>query len=315
VILGVVLLVVVGIGVGVGVGLYLKNKNSGNGSGNIPYVTPPVATACPSGLKGGLAGQGTPFQTQTLDPQQIIDRFFNPAGGPTNLFRILSDVDQRIQSINDRFDQFSGFMSNSPVSYSLNTASWAASPTFYAQCSVVWGVGSGFDQWGQVGATTYLYVRGGDSIVAAQLVGNGTFGNIQSVSIWYSVGVINRNGSHSVAMVYAVPSELIFEMSVAGVNVGFCGAQMKSDGVVLNVTGSADGPGCAAVDSSCTQAASLATPTTCNSAVDTFYLPALGRQAYASFAASAYPGGVLNTVTLANSGPDDTFFGPSSPTV
>jgi len=304
----------VGVAVGVGVGLYLKNKHDNSGSNAIPFVTPPVKAACPRSLGGGVMGSGAEFHSQTLDPQQIVDRFFNPSGGPTNLFDILQSVDQRIQSINDRFSQFSSCMSNTPTAYTLSTA-WATSPSFYAQCSEIWGAGSGFDQWGQVGSTTYLYVRGGDGIVAAKLVGNGTFGNIESVTIWFSVGIVNRNGSHCVAMVFAQPSLSIFEMSVAGVGVGYCGVQLKSDGVTLNVTGSSDGPACAPVDSSCTLANSITTPATCSASVDSFSLPALGRQSYATFAASTYPGGSLNTVVLANTGNDDTFFGPSSPTV
>jgi len=318
--IGITFLVVVGVAVGVGVGLYLKNKHNGD-EGNIPFVTPPVLAACPPSLKSNLVlGGGAEYHTQTLSSQGIIDRFFNPTGGPTNIFDILHSVDDRIRSINDRISSFSGCMSNAPTAYSLGTSSWAPSPTFYAQCSETWGAGSsvpGFDQWGQQGDTTYLYVRGGDSITAAALVGNGTFGNIASVTIWTSVGmgVTDRNNfSHCVVMVYAEPSNTIFEMSVAGSNIGYCGAQLKSDGVTMNVTGSADG--CAPTDSACTNANSINTPAVCSTAVNTFSLPALGRKAYSIWPASAYPGGALNTVQLADSGPvDDAFFGPSSPTV
>jgi len=253
---------------------------------------------------------------QTLNPQDIVDRFFNSMGGPTNLFDILQAVDDRIESINSRWSQFSGCMSNTPTAYSLDTT-FASSPTFYAQCSETWSSGNGFDQWSQVGDTTYLYVRGGDGIVAAQVVGNGTFGNVKQVTVWFSVGIINRNGSHAVAMVYAEPSTPIFEMSVAGVNVGFCGVQMKSDGNVLNVTGSEDYTSCAPTDTSCTLASSLTTAATCNAFVDSFSLPAMGREAYVVgiYGASGYPGGSKNTVVLANTGTDATFFGPSVPTV
>jgi len=311
------LLVVVGVAVGVGVGLYLKNKNDG-GNGNIPYVTPPVAAACPISLKGtGNIGAGYEFRTQTpLNPQDIISRFFS--AGPTNLFGILQGVDDRVADINSRWNQFSGCSGNAPTAYSLGTDAWSDAPTFYAQCSEYWSGGNGFDQFGQVNDTTYLYVRGGDGIVAAQIVGNGTFGNTQSVTIWFSVGIINRNGSHCVGMVFANPSLPIFEMSVAGAGIGFCGVQMKSNGAVLNVTGSADMGTCDATDSSCTSASSITTPATCSLAVDTFYLPALGRKAYTdnvNFGASAYPGGELDTVTLHMTGNDDTFFGPSIPTV
>jgi len=239
---------------------------------------------------------------------------------PTNLFRMLSDVDSRIQSINDRWSQFSACMASTPVAYSLGTSSWASSPTFYAQCSELWSspVG-GFDQWAQVGSTTYLYVRGGDGIVAAEMVGNGTFGNIQTVTIWYSVGVAEldrSNVSHCVAMVYAEPNTPIFELSTGGSNIGYCGVQLKSDGTLLNVTGSAEfGPGCSSSDTSCTLANSITTPASCFGGVNAFSLPALGRKAYGTHGASAYPGGVLNTITLANTGNDDSFFGPTIPTV
>jgi len=312
--IGLAVCVVIGVAVGVGVGLYEKNHNSNSGR-SIPYVTPPVKAACPPSLKGS-ATQSAEFRSLALDPNEVVARFFNPSGGPTNLFDILSSVDQRVQGINDRMSQFS-CMSNTATAYQLD-ATWTLTPTFYAQCSEVWqgGAAQGFDQWGQVGSTTYLYVRGGDGIAAAQLVGNGTFGNIETVTIWFSVGIVNRNGSHCVAMVYARPSQNIFEMSVAGNGIGFCGAQLKSDGSVLNVTGSIDmGTTCNAVDSSCTSAASITTPATCGASVDSFSLPAFGRKSYATFGASAYPGGSGNQVSLTVTGNDATFFGPSSPTV
>jgi len=314
----ILILVIVGVAVGVGVGLYLRDHNNGGGGMIMPYVTPPVAAACPPSLKTSYRPmkKDSSFDTQTIDPtQDILDRFF--VDGPTNLFGILSQVDQRVQGINDRMSQFSDCMARTPTAVDITTGSWPSAPTFYISCSEVWngGAAAGFDQWGQVGAVSYLYVRGGDGIVAAKLVGNGTFGNIEQVTIWFSVGIINRNGSHCVAMVYAEPTNNIFEMSVAGAGVGWCGVQMKSDGVVLNVTGSQDGPGCGQTDTSCTSASSITAPATCNTGVDTFSLPALGRMAYTTHAASQYPGGAGNKVFLNDTGLDDTFFGPSSPSV
>jgi len=315
----ILILVIVGVAVGVGVGLYLKHHNDGGGGMIMPYVTPPVVAACPPSLKNHYLSMNKKdsFATETIDATDaILNRFF--VDGPTNLFGILSQVDQRVQGINDRMSQFTDCMASTPTAVDISTGSWPTSPTFYISCAEVWqgGAAAGFDQWGQVGATSYLYVRGGDGIVAAQLVGNGTFGNIDSVTIWFSVGVQPpRNGSHCVAMVYAEPARSIFEMSVAGANVGWCGVQMKSDGVVLNVTGSEDGPQCGQVDTSCTSASSVTTPATCNTQVDTFSLPALGRMAYPNHPASEYPGGAANKVFLNNTGLDDAFFGPTSPSV
>ena len=129
------------------------------------------------------------------------------------------------------------------------------------------------------------------------------------------MGVNNRGGSHGVVQIYALPSQGIFELTTAGVGIGFCGAHLRSQDSTLYVIGSADGPGCASIDSSCTSTSNINTPETCLSPVQTFTLPDLGRQSSSSYcAASAYPGSGPN-VLLTSATADDVYFGPSSPTI
>jgi len=208
-------------------------------------------------------------------------------------------------------------MANAPTPYTITA--WGQTLDFQVQCSEEWGSGqSGFDQWGVLDNTFYLYVRGGDGIVAAKVVSTPN-GTVETVDIWFSVGIINRNGSHCVGQIFAAPHATegsVFEMSVAGANIGFCGAQLKGNSTFLNVTGSIDMGQCPPTDTVCTSANDISTTyPSCPGTVSQFSLPALGRKAYADYGPSAYPGGSLDTVTLAMTGNDDTFFGPESPTV
>jgi hypothetical protein len=135
--------------------------------------------------------------------------------------------------------------------------------------------------------------------------------------------------SYSVLELKANESTREFELSTAGVNTGFCGAQLKSNGTdVYAVGSSATAPGntCGAVETLCVAASDATTPSTgCPGAwLTIFGLPALGRTATASssggtWAASEYPGGAANTVVLDGSSDgsapaDSVQFGPSSPT-
>ncbi len=272
----------------------------------IPLIKPPVKAACPLALKNGL----TLRRRLSLNQQEIKNRFFNANGGPTNLFDIIAKVDSRIQEINKRIDLFADCSVKAATSYSLTT--WGSSQTFYAQCADKFENGL-FFQWGTVANTTYLYDNGGEVRLAATIKRDST-GNVESTHIWYSVGLINRGGSHGIAEVLAIPNLQVFEMTVAGVGLGFCGVQMKSDANKLYVTGSAHtvGYACAATDNICTLASDLSTISTgCSS---TFSLPAVGVKAYtdSTWQASFYPS--IPNVFLASSGPDDTNFGPDSPT-
>lgn len=295
--------------------------SGGGGSGSLnvtlPLITPPVRAAAPIGLKGLSSGSAflhkSKFTAQSIDPTAIKDRFFN-GSGPTDLFGILQAVDDRIAGINDRIDIFP-CMNDTLVPYNLSA--WVPTPQFYAQCSE--GNATFFTQWAldTDNGIFYVLVNGGDGIVAAQAFQDLTTGAVINESIWFSVGTKNRNGSHAVVQIVAHPKEKAFEMSVAGAGIGFCGAQLMANATVMNFTGSVDmGATCVAADTNCVLSLDLTSVGT-SACIDVsdFTLPALGRQNYSTFGASAYPGGAANQVVLSVSGNDACFFGPSEPTV
>jgi hypothetical protein len=302
----------------------------------VPLLTPPIKSSCPSALKSDLSLRRR-RRLAELNTDTIKERFFNPDGGPTNLFDILASVDDRLQELNSRMSSFEECMQDVPVSYSFNVS--GESLTFYAQCSDVLNEGTGsstgaaesssFMQWAFYNNTWYLYERVGQAIVASQLRVDTSAPNptapddddgsgVQNIHVWYSVGITSRTGSHAVAHVYSNPAAEVFEMTAAGVGIGYCGVQFRSSEGLFKATGSADVVGytCEATDSACKEADNFDVTSACGS-MSNFSLPKLGRQAYAdgTWEASLYPGVSENTVTLANSGVDDAFFGPSSPTV
>jgi len=310
VLIGVAVAVVVAVAIGVGVGLGILKKGN---YADLPYITPPVRSAMPVALKGSSTTQSGRFRTATLDPVMVQDRFFNPSGGPTNVLNILEQTDQRIQSINSRLDSQFKCMSNTPTPYSFTA--WGETVNFQVQCSETWSQGDGFDQWGVLDNVFYLYVRGGDGILAAQVQSNAN-GTVELVNIWFSVGIVNRNGSHCVGQILADPQQSHFEMTVAGFGIGYCGAQMRGSAEALNVTGSVDyTTNCSPTDSVCTSAESISVMTNCTAGTSHFQLPPLGRTAFEIWAASAYPGGAQDTIELTLTTTDDAFFGPTSPTV
>lgn len=267
-----------------------------------------------------------------LDPAEVVSRFFNPAGGPTELFVLLAGVDGRIGDINRRLSQFDACYGadKNATAYVIN--GWSENVTMYAQCADVFsdtpnGV-TGFVMFGRVNDTFYMYEYGGETAMASrvQLVTNATapanatanstnatVGDVDTVELWYSVGMLNTNGSHAVVHVLAEPRTRRFEMVAAGRGIGFCGAQLRGNNATINITGSA-GPPCAATDSVCTTAANISATATCGADVNTFALTPLGMRAYASYNASYYPGGAGNNVRLTVNGTDDdTYFGPVAP--
>jgi len=301
----------------------------------VPLLTPPIKSSCPSALTSDLSVRRR--RLTELNTDNIKERFFNPDGGPTNLFDILANVDDRLQELNDRMSSFEDCMQDDPAPYSFNVA--GESLTFYAQCSDVLNDGTGsstgvadsssFMQWAFHNNTWYLYERVGQAIVASQLRVDTSASNptapddddgtgVKNIHVWYSVGITSRTGSHAVAHVFSDPTAEVFEMTAAGVGIGFCGVQFRSSEGLFKATGSADVVGytCEATDSACKEAGDFDVTSSCGS-MSNFSLPTLGRQAYSdgTWEASLYPGGTENTVTLASSGADDAFFGPSSPTV
>jgi hypothetical protein len=287
---------------------------------SLPLITPPVRDVAPVGFGGlGSVSLKHKFGLQSLDPLAIKDRFFN-GSGPTDLFGILEAVDDRIAGINARLANGElACVNNTPVAYEM-PATWITIPDFLAQCVENFTETDTFLQWGRSadGLTFYIFNNIGDGHVAAQVVMDEETGEVIDENVWLSVGTINRNGSHGVLRINAKPRLHLFEMTVAGSGVGFCGAQLKANATYMNVTGSLDmGTTCVDTDSSCCDTSAdltLVDSDKCEDLSD-FSLPALGRLNYSTFGASQYPGGVLNVVVLSANETDATFFGPSAPVI
>lgn len=336
------LLVAIALGLGLGLGLGLPTNEANESETTtiivLPYVTPPVAAAAPtvfvisiSTQKSRFAPLSKKFRVQSaLNPQIVIDRFFNPSGGPSNLFGILKQIDARVQGINGRLNtQFKTCMAATPTNYTLST--WGLNTTMFAQCSETWQgpqgqtTTEGFDQWAIKGPNFYLFEGGGESRVAAILHNFNATGGPDLVRVWYSVGCINRNGSHGVVEIIARPKDGIFEMTAAGGGLGFCGAQLKSNNMTLNITGSEDMGSCSDIETVCVSAQDLSQTANCTGSINTFQLRPIGRMPYnitgvgcihppCNDGPSKYPASGPN-VYLTGTGLDDTFFGPSVPTV
>ncbi len=290
-----------------------------------PIAKLPGQAAAPAGFKVGVGSTSrhpvlAAFRAslQALDATAVRDRFFANEG-PTNMFQILAAVDNRIAGINSRLSQFSCINKTAPVNYTLRV--WDRNVTFAASCSETWSGSSGFDQFALTNNFFYMFEYSAEVMTAARLTLDAN-GNTTLVEIWYSVGLSNRNGSHAVTQIKAVPgASPVFEMSLAGQGIGFCGAQLISDGTTVRIVGSTDqGASCGATDSVCVTAADVTVTTACTAGVNTFSLPAYGRLSYVNGngitqGASAYPGGGSNQITLTATGADDTFFGPTTPVI
>lgn len=283
----------------------------------IPLISPPVKDATPSAL---LVSTGLAL---TLPASDFQSRFFSE--GPTAIFNILDDIDGRIAGMNSRGnDNKPACLSQAAVPYTIEA--FGTSIPFFAQCYEKLGAGTAHDpqliQFAVVDGVTYLYQAVGQARAAAIVTPIVGTADQYKVQIWMGVGYLNTEGcsdtfdgcSYGVIRIEANSSDHSFEMAVAGVGFGYCGAQLKSDGTNIYAKGSLDGPGCAAPDTLCVKASDLAAVAEC-SAITTFSLPTLGRNvtegAHVS-AASLYP--EVPNVTLTGEAGDSLDFGPAEPT-
>jgi len=202
------------------------------------------------------------------------------------------------------------------------------------------GAGAGDDGGNEAGAS----VTGDAGIDAVADAGTGSSVDAGSataytVHAWSSIGLTNATNcgnmtgfddcSYGVIELSADPSTQTFEMSVAGIGFGYCGAQIKSDGSVVFGAGSIDmGTTCDATGTLCIEASDLSTPATCDASIMSFALPAFGRvastgpnaggpgaphDAGATWGPSAYPGGSADTIVLDGTSTDSLRFGPTAP--
>jgi hypothetical protein len=159
---------------------------------------------------------------------------------------------------------------------------------------------------------------------------------IWQVHAWSGVGYLNANGcgsmngfddcSYGAIELTADASVGSFEMAVAGIGFGYCGAQLKSDGTLVYGIGSPDmGTTCGAPDSFCATASDLSVPSVCSGAVTMFGIKPLGRVATTGpnaggpgapagsmWAASEYPGSA-DQIVLNGTATDSLHFGPTTP--
>ncbi|MDB4972761.1 MAG: hypothetical protein JWN48_1102 [Myxococcaceae bacterium] len=138
---------------------------------NLPHVTPLVRSAAPPGLGGASALRIQPQdgrlqgKLQALDSVDLKSRFFTE--GPTSIYRLLAEVDARIDEINMRsLGSTAPCLSQPPVRYDVSA--FGQSIPFYAQCSL--GAGpSSFLEFGEKDGVIYLYVAGGVQHAAVRL--------------------------------------------------------------------------------------------------------------------------------------------------
>ena len=293
--------------------------------------TCPDGGLCPDGgiNPGGDAGVGahggmSPDGGVGLDPSDIRSRFFS--SGPTDIFSILAEIDSRIGEINQRSrDQNAPCLSQPPVPYMLTP--FGQPVPFYAQCvshvSVSTPSDRAFFQFGQKDGVTYLYETVGAEAIGARLTPTADGLGHYAVEAWIGVGYSNSscgNGSgfddcsYGVMALEADPGRMHFELTVAGIGFGYCGAQLKSDGMTIYAQGSPDmGATCAPSADVCVSASDVTTTAMCAST--SFDLPTIGR------AATSGPNGIWgaslngsNGIVLDGTVSDSLSFGPSTPT-
>lgn len=289
---------------------------------DLPMISPPVRSATPSGLQVAARHAVAGFDA-ALRAEDVRERFFS-GSGPTDLMTILASIDQRLAEVNTS-DRHPACLDQAPVGYTIHPP--GGDVELAAQCYRRFsGAPAGdpaFLQFGVRDGATSLYVAVGAARLAARVTPiDGTTDHV--VDAWYGVGYTNAAGcgstgtfddcSYAVTELHANPATKAFEMSVAGIGVGFCGIQFASDGALLRGIGSSDmGAQCNDAAPLCAAAADLAPSQMCSAAGYT--LPALGRHAGAGaheFGDSHYPD--EPNVTLDGTDGDSLHFAPLAPT-
>jgi hypothetical protein len=284
--------------------------------------TGPAGSICSGGVcpEGGAAPGG-----RGLDPSDIRARFFS--AGPTDIFSLLAEIDNRIGEINQRSrDQNVPCLSQPPVPYTLTP--FGQPVPFYAQCvshvSTPTPSNQAFFQFGQMDGVFYLYEAIGAEAIGARLTPVTGSSGQYAVDAWIGVGYDNATScgsasgfddcSYGVMALKADPSRMHFELTVAGIGFGYCGAQLRSDGLTVYVQGSRDmGATCAESANVCVSAGDVTMPAMCAST--SFDLPSIGRSA------TSGPNGTWGAsqngsagIVLDGTASDSLAFGPSTPT-
>jgi hypothetical protein len=300
-----------------------------------------VRAATPAGLGGTapraqLLRNSAPISTKrfALDTTDLKSRFFT--AGPTSIFKILGDVDARVEEINRASTSGAACLSQEAVPYTLTP--FGQTLTFYAQCFRTFASSpteTSFLQFGLKDGVAYLYVATGVEHVAARItpVGDsvpdaGPLSGKYQVDAYIGVGYNNATScgtmsgfdscSYGAIELHSDESRQGLELTVAGVGFGYCGAQLKSDGVHVFAIGSLDmGETCLTMSTLCVAASDITTPGVCSAELAMFTSRALGRTAVSgsngAMGASQYPGKTDNTIVLNGTATDSLGFGPSAP--
>lgn len=287
---------------------------------NLPLLAPQVRGVTPSGLLNDAS-----LQLMNMSSLEIKNRFFS--GGPTDILGILSTIDERIKGINARSQaQQPSCLSQEPVAYSLDVFGQAVE--FYGQCFELYSGSTpnnpSMVQFATVNGATYLYFSIGQQRVAAIATPVPGAMDKYSVKAWIGIGYLNETScgdsasfdgcSYGAIQLETDASNETFEMAVAGIGFGYCGAQLKSNGKHIFVTGSVDSQGCQATETMCVAAADLTQADGCAD-LQEFNVPALGRDVASGSAeheASKYP--AAPNVILSGESTDSLNFGPLEPT-
>ncbi|MBC7658102.1 MAG: hypothetical protein H7249_00185 [Chitinophagaceae bacterium] len=288
-----------------------KDSATKGHSANLPHVTPPVKAAIPAKFQTALSGS---------DVQGIADRFFNADGGPSNIYQLLKNIDGSIDSINN----FTGksekaCVTQAPVAYTIHPA--GIEVPMFAQCYQILAAGAvspvaGFNQYGVKDGVTYIYSNNAGNQFAAIVAPITGTTDKYTVKAWFTVppsGAQWDSGSYGLMNLSANSDTKTFEFTAAGLGLGYCGAQLKSDATHIYASTSSDmNTSCSAQANVCVNAADITGATDCSDAVKAFDLTPIGRLSSTGMtsvhAASLYP--ATPNVMFDGTAADATHFGP-----
>ena len=323
-----------------------SKSSSSSASKTLPAITPPMKKAMPTAFKGSSRGIaqleminlnrfdfGREFGARTALPvANFTSRFFS--AGPTNVLTILPAVDTTIASINTQISGAStaqACVTQTPVAYSF-VAPDGKTVNMIGQCYETTNTNQ-FIEWGIDSSNVFYLMEGGTranlvmslAAIATPVSGSTTDYTVQ---VWFSVGNNNATavaswdaGSYTVAEMVGNSATGKFEMTAAGIGIGFSGAQFISDGTQIYGIGSEDtGTTSSAQETVCVSASSLTTSvSSCTLDATSFQLTPIGRKlnnttavAQASWGASLYP--TTPNVTLDGTATDATNFVLTTPT-
>jgi hypothetical protein len=266
-----------------------------------PLVRPLMRTHAPPWLTRALAAEpGAELDTSLFPLSVLVD------AGPANMFDILAEVDWTTHQ-----PQLACMADANATSYIAVRAWNETNQTFPVSCNGTWE-----DVVASVGrdATAnvyYLYTRSNASTVSVRATTNST-GSVLSIDMRYATRPANATEPRVAVHAHLDIPRARFELTTAGMHIGFCGYQLRYASGTTRITSSSDE---VTICTPSVVACYNATTGTCTTATDDAYeLVPLGRAFMHElndtvyWADSRYP--AYPTVTFLEALPDDTEFGP-----